>query len=271
MTGIAALDPQSFQCYPDQNSASYPQHLTVFCDFDGPIVNVSNRYYATYKLSLSTTQTSYQAQGITLPIQMLSKQQFWEMKQNRVADVEIAMRSGLQGEQIDFFLGRVSQIVNQPFLLQKDRVQPGANRALALLHSQGVKLVLVTLRCQLQAAQILRNHGLTRLFVGIYGTENHNAAYKNYAGVKTKLLKKAIAQQTQAIGSPLSAWMVGDTEADLLAAQELSIPTIALTCGMRSRFYLQQFQPTCMHSNLLTAAHYLLELDVLPNLKTRVR
>ncbi|NEO97796.1 MAG: HAD family hydrolase [Symploca sp. SIO2E9] len=259
MTGIAALEPQSPQCYQARNQASYPQHLTVFCDFDGPIVNVSNRYYATYKLSLSATQVSYQAQGINLPIQMLSKKQFWEMKQNRVADVEIAMRSGLQGEQIDFFLGRVSEIVNQSFLLQKDRLQPGASRALALLHFRGVKLVLVTLRCQLQAAQILRNHGLTRLFVGIYGTENHNAAYQNYAGVKTKLLKKALADQAKTIGYPLSAWMVGDTEADLLAAQGLSIPTVALTCGIRSRFYLQQFQPTCIQSNLLAAAHYLLE------------
>ncbi|NER29654.1 MAG: HAD family hydrolase [Symploca sp. SIO1C4] len=259
MTGIVALDPQSPQNYHNQNHGSYRQHLIVFCDFDGPIVNVSNRYYATYKLSLSATQVVYQTQGINLPIQMLSKKQFWEMKQNRVADVEIAMRSGLQGEQIDFFLERVSEIVNQSFLLQKDRLQPGASWALALLHSQGVKLVLVTLRCQLQATQILRNHGLTRLFVGIYGTENQNTAYQNYTGVKTKLLKKAIADQAKITGDPLSAWMVGDTEADLLAAQELSIPTIALTCGIRSQFYLQQFQPTCIHSNLLAAAHYLLE------------
>jgi phosphoglycolate phosphatase-like HAD superfamily hydrolase len=259
MIGVAASSLQPPQCYQRQNKAPLSQQLTVFCDFDGPIVDVSNRYYTTYQLGLADTQGFYQAEGITLPIQMLSKQQFWQMKQDRVPDVEIAMRSGLQGEQIDFFVGRVIEIVNQPALLKKDQIQPGVHWALALLHSQGVRLVLVTLRCQLQATQILRNYGLTRLFSGIYGSSDRDAAYQNQAELKTQLLEKAIAEQSLLAGRAISGWMVGDTEADLLAGQALSIPTIALTCGIRSHFYLKQFQPTCIHSDLLAAAHYLLE------------
>jgi phosphoglycolate phosphatase len=125
MIGVATSDLQPPQCDRRQNTAPFSQPLTVFCDFDGPIVDVSNRYYTTYKVALAETQASYQAQGISLPIQRLSKQQFWHMKQDRVPDVEIAMRSGLQGEQIDFFLGRVIEIVNQPALLNQDRLQPG--------------------------------------------------------------------------------------------------------------------------------------------------
>jgi hypothetical protein len=52
--------------------------------------------------------------------------------------------------------------------------------------------VLVTLRCQSQAAQILRNYGLTRLFSGIYGSSDRNAAYQNQAELKTQLLEKAL-------------------------------------------------------------------------------
>jgi phosphoglycolate phosphatase-like HAD superfamily hydrolase len=259
MIGVATSDLQPPRCYQRQNTASSSQQLTVFCDFDGPIVDVSNRYYTTYKLALAETQVSYQAQDINLPIQRLKKEQFWQMKQDRVPDVEIAMRSGLHGEQIDFFLGRVVEIVNQPALLGQDKLQPGVSWALALLHSQGVRLVLVTLRCQSQATQILRNYGLTRLFSGIYGTSDRNAAYQNQAELKTQLLEKAIAEQSQLAGRPLSAWMVGDTEADLLAGQALSIPTIAVTCGIRSHFYLQQFQPTRIHSDLLAAAHYVIK------------
>src|ERR687893_96470 len=107
MIGVAASSLQPPQCYQRQNKAPLSQQLTVFCDFDGPIVDVSNRYYTTYQLGLADTQGFYQAEGITLPIQMLSKQQFWQMKQDRVPDVELATRSGLQGEQIDFFVGRV--------------------------------------------------------------------------------------------------------------------------------------------------------------------
>ncbi|MBD1841748.1 HAD family hydrolase [Coleofasciculus sp. FACHB-64] len=254
----AASDLQPPQPYRGQAAAPHLQKLTVFCDFDGPLVDVSHRYYSTYQLGLADTQEIYQEQGEILHLQVLTKEQFWQMKQDRVPDVEIAMRSGLQGEQINVFLQRVVSIVNQPALLQKDKMQPGVNWALALLHSQGIKLVLVTLRCQSQALQILQNHGLARLFSGIYGTQDSHAAYQNYAEVKTQLLTTAIAEHCSPWQTADDCWMVGDTEADILAGQALSIPTIALTCGIRSPQRLRQFQPTRIHSDLLSVAHYLL-------------
>lgn len=259
MRGVAATNPYSFPSDMSQNTSSLLHDLTVFCDFDGPIVDVSNRYYTTYRLGLADTLRFYQTQDITLPIQMLTKQQFWQMKQDRVPDVEIAMRSGLQGEEINFFLKRVVTIVNQPALLQQDSLQPAVSWALALLHSQGAKLVLVTLRCHLQAEQLLSHYGLSNLFSGIYGTEDCQVAYHNNAQLKTQLLEQAFSEQLQRIGHTVSAWMVGDTEADIRAGQALSIPTIALTCGIRSHFYLKQFHPTRICSDLLDAAHYLVE------------
>ena len=258
MNCVAASNLQPPQYYRHQNHVLGLQQLTVFCDFDGPIVDVSRRYYTTYQLALADTQAFYQAQNLTLPISPLSKQQFWEMKRNRVPDVKVARNSGLKEEQIDFFLGRVVEIVNQPALLHKDRLQPGVSWALGLLHSRGVRLVLVTLRCQSQATQILRNHGLTRLFGGIYGTSNCHAAYQNYAELKRQLLQQAVTEQSLLSQQPASALMVGDTEADLIAAQSLSLPTIALTCGIRSFSYLQQFEPTYIYTDLLTAAQDLL-------------
>ncbi|MBD1831719.1 HAD family hydrolase [Cyanobacteria bacterium FACHB-472] len=268
MKGTAPSVSQPPQCYQRQATSPYYPELTVFCDFDGPIVDVSRRYYTTYQLALAETQELYQAQGEILPITMLKLEQFWQMKQERVPDVEIAMRSGLAGEQIDIFLQCVVNLVNQPALLQKDKMQPGVNWALPLLHSQGFKLVLVTLRSSSQVTQILQNYGLARLFSGIYGTEDDDAAYVNYAHVKTQLLEKAIAQHSQPNSESSLAWMVGDTEADILAGQAVSIPTIALTCGIRSRQRLQQFQPTCIHNDLLSVAHYLLEVNsprLMPN------
>lgn len=240
-----------------ESSQIYPK-MTVFCDFDGPLVDVSDRYYTTYQLALAHTQAYYQGKGIALPIQVLDKHQFWQMKQDRTPDKEIAMRSGLQGEQIQAFLGCVGKIVNQPELLHKDKMQPGINWALGLLHCKGVRLVLVTLRCQSQATQMLRNYGLSRLFSNIYGTEDAQAAYQNYAEMKTELLAKAIAEQRE-LGLPIQpAWMIGDTEADIIAGKALGIPTIALTCGIRSQSYLKQFHPTRIHSDLLSSVHYLL-------------
>lgn len=260
MNCLATFNSQPPQSRQYQASAEVSPQLTLFCDFDGPIVDVSDRYYSTYQLALVETQAFYQDQGIPLSIQILSKQQFWQMKQNRVPDVEIASRSGLDARQTDIFLKHVLQLVNQPDLLHKDKMQPGVNWGLALLHSQGVQLVLVTLRCQTQVKQILQNYGLLRLFSGIYGADDIQAAYKNYAELKTQLLEQAITELSQRGTIGAAQWMIGDTEADILAGQSLSIPTIALTCGIRSPQLLQPFHPTLIQRDLLSAAHYLLKV-----------
>lgn len=230
--------------------------LTVFCDFDGPLVDVSERYYATYQAALLHTQAMYQQAGTTIPLNCLSKDLFWQMKRSRVSDIEIAMRSGLQEEQISVFLDHVQEIVNGSHLLHLDTMQGGVNWSLALLHSHGAKLVLVTLREKQQVIKMLDQYGLKRLFTGIYGSDDCETAYLNNVDVKTALLKEAIAHQ----GELSDQWlMVGDTEADILAAQRLNIPAIAVTCGIRDEAYLATYQPDYACTDLLSVAHFLLD------------
>jgi phosphoglycolate phosphatase len=240
----------------------FSTRMTVFCDFDGPIINVSERYYCTYQLGLADTQALYQAEGIPLNLHLLSKEQFWQMKQDRVPDVEIALRSGLRGAQIDTFLQRVNQIVNQPTLLHKDQLQPGVRWALALLRAHGARLILVTLRCQEQVTQILEGYGLANLFTCICGTQDIHSAYQNSAELKAVLLGQLLKTPALWEFQKQPVWMMGDTEADILAGQSFGIPTIALTCGIRSGTYLQQHRPTHLFTDLLTAAHYLVGLTV---------
>lgn len=237
-----------------QDGNSQPS-LTVFCDLDGPIVDVSDRYYTTYKLALEETREYYETKGVFLPIAPLSKAEFWTMKQNRVPDSEIAQRSGLDEGHIEHFRSSVVAIVNQPELLHLDRIQSGVHWALALLHSRGVRLILVTLRPQMEAVQLLQNYGLARLFTCICGTQITDAAYYNYTALKTALLREIV----QELGPELQeAWMIGDTEADILAGHAVGIPTIGVTCGIRSHQKLEELQPTRIHSDLISSSHYLL-------------
>ncbi|BAW97300.1 haloacid dehalogenase-like hydrolase domain protein [[Synechococcus] sp. NIES-970] len=230
--------------------------LTMFCDFDGPLVDVSERYYGTYRAALQHTQQIYAHQGQAVPLKCLSKDQFWQMKRQRVSDIEIAIQSGLQEEQITFFLDHVRAIVNDATLLHLDKMQGGVNWSLGLLHSYGVKLVLVTLREKQQVCKMLDQYGLRRLFSGIYGSDNHQTAYLNNAEAKTALLKQAIAEQ----GEVSDQWlMVGDTEADIVAAKNMKIAAIAVTCGIRDLSTLEGYQPEHCCSDLLSVAHFLLE------------
>ena len=240
-------------CFP-----KWEQELTIFCDFDGPIVDVSDRYYSTYKLGLMRTISYYKEQAKKLSPKQLSKAQFWQMKQDRIDDVEITKISGLQGQQIDFFLEQVQKIVNHPMLLEQDKIQPGVNWALGMLHLKGVQLVLVTLRSTSQVENILEKQNIKHLFSGIYGRKDCESAYQNKAALKTELLKKASTD----FGDRTSAYTIGDTEADILAAKKLGIPAIALTCGIRSYKYLKQFQPDYFYANLLSSVRHLLKQKV---------
>jgi phosphoglycolate phosphatase len=245
--------------------------MTVFCDFDGPIVDVSDRYYSTYHLALTDTAKFYREFSQPSPknpnflekLTVLTKAQFWQMKQNRVPDREIAQQSGLDDVQIDYFLRRVMEIVNCANLLHLDKIQPGVTWALGLLRSQGCKLILVTLRDRSEAIDMLEQNGLRPLFTGIYGTASSEAAYQNYSQIKTQLLQRAMREHHVTNHNLDRSWMIGDTEADVLAGQAMGISTIALTCGIRSTNQLSQLQPTLIKTDLLCAVHHLVGLSSL--------
>ncbi len=236
--------------------------MTVFCDFDGPLVDVSDRYYSTYRLALAEIHGAHFNAPITLT--PLSKAEFWQMKQERVPDIEIAKRSGLPIDAIDPFLATVSNLVNHPDLLHQDVIQPGVTWALQLLHSQAVQLVLVTLRDQDQARQILQTAQLDHLFSGIYGANNGvEVAYQNSIELKTQLLKLAVGRHwPPSVRQHHPAWVIGDTEADVWSGRNLDIPTIALTCGIRSHGYLQKQSPTMILTDLLSASNHLVRAAV---------
>jgi phosphoglycolate phosphatase len=237
---------------------------TVFCDFDGPLVDVSARYYNTYRLALANVCKYYNTDNLLVSLTPLSQEEFWQMKRNRVPDIEIAGKSGLPPAAIDPFLSQVGYIVNHSDLLYQDTIQPGASWALNLLRSQGIELVLVTLRAQEQAEQILAQADLLHLFSGVFGTHTQeDMAYVNSIELKTQLLRDAAAiHWPPAVRDRQTACAIGDTEADIWAGRNLGIETIALTCGIRSREYLQQQSPTVILADLVSASNYLVRSQV---------
>jgi phosphoglycolate phosphatase-like HAD superfamily hydrolase len=241
-----------------------PPQSVIFCDFDGPIVDVSERYYQTYRLGLATVQATYQTQQrAALPLQPLSKQQFWWMKQNRVADREIATASGLPDSLVDEFLQQVGRLVNHPHLLGLDQLQPGAGEAIAQIKRQNIRLVLVTLRHPRQVQSFLQAHDLSQDIDQIYGIYDIQAAHFNRVEQKVELLQQAMSEQ-QCQGFCLQgAWMIGDTEADVVAGQENQLPTVALSCGVRSQAYLQALNPTLVESTLQQAVAQILSQQAL--------
>ncbi|MFK8182643.1 MAG: HAD family hydrolase [Phormidesmis sp.] len=236
----------------------------VFCDFDGPIVDVSERYYQTYRQGLlSVDEYATGRLGRSLNLRPLSKAQFWKMKQNRVADLEIAIRSGLPADLFEPFMQQVQRIVNHPSLLNWDCLQPTALSALRYFKARGVRVVLVTLRHPRQVQAFLEENSLVPLVAEVHGALDVNAAHANRVEQKRELLAEAIAQQQARGYNVQKSWMVGDTEADVLAGQTMGLDTAALSCGVRSEGYLRQLQPSKIYKCLMSAARDLMESTVL--------
>ncbi len=230
---------------------------TIFCDFDGPIVDVSERYYATYQQGLQLVQDQALAKGETISVRPISKSQFWTFKQNRIPDRQIAHWSGLESHQIDNFLAQVNRIVNHPSLLSHDQIQPKVQEALVIFQHCGVRLVLVTLRCPDQVREFLAKNHLQGVFSELFGMPRIEAAYTNQTNHKVERLQAAIAAQQRQGYTLRNAWMIGDTEADIMAGQSLGLETVALTCGIRSSNYLQSFRPTYLMPDLWAASQRL--------------
>lgn len=54
--------------------------LRLITDFDGPIIDVSERYYKVYEYCLEKTRYPDQS------VQQLSKEEFWQLKRSRVPE-----------------------------------------------------------------------------------------------------------------------------------------------------------------------------------------
>ncbi|MEM9818106.1 MAG: HAD hydrolase-like protein [Cyanobacteria bacterium P01_D01_bin.6] len=240
-------------------SINLPSGSTLFCDFDGPIADVSDRYYYTYCLALKATQADYARRQIALPVRRLTKAQFWYMKQHRVPDTTIADWSGLSGQQVDDFLSYVPPLVNQSALLHHDQLQPGGKIALTRLRDRGIRIVIVTLRQSAQVLDFLHQYDLATMISQIYGSEDAETAYANRTEHKIAHLQEAIADQNRLGFDTRHSCMVGDTEADVCAGQAVGLPTLALTCGIRSSLHLKGFSPTGVFRDLHTAVAYLTE------------
>ncbi|MGB3492133.1 MAG: HAD hydrolase-like protein [Elainellaceae cyanobacterium] len=132
--------------------------LRIITDFDGPIMDVSPRYYHVYLHCLEEMQRPGQ------PLQVLPQDEFWALKRARVPERQIGMRSGLDEDQAKAFAKMRGRIVHSlPFLIH-DQVIPGAIATLEQMQALSIDLAVMTMRhtCELDAA--FQQYGLARFF-----------------------------------------------------------------------------------------------------------
>ncbi|NDJ21777.1 HAD hydrolase-like protein [Nostoc sp. B(2019)] len=224
--------------------------LRLITDFDGPIIDVSERYYRVYQFCLEKTR--YQNQTV----RELSKAEFWQMKRSRVPEKQIALNSGLDEAQAQEFSQLRRQTVHTEPYFQYDSLAPGAVDALLKIQQAGVDLAVMTMRRVWELDYAFKKYDLGRFF-----PENRCYCLSNDY-VKTRDIEDKpllMARALTELSSAADTWMVGDTEADIAAAKKHGIKVMAVECGIRDRTQLELYHPDLIVKDLSFAVGLILE------------
>lgn len=223
--------------------------MRLITDFDGPIMDVSHRYYRVYQFCLAETRRSNQE------IQELSKSEFWNLKRAQVKEVEIGLRSGLDAEQAERFSQLRRDTVHRMEYMSLDRPVDGAVETLERLQSLGWELVVMTMRRVRELDEALECCQLARFFA----PEHRYCLANDYVKTRDVDDKPRLMARARAELAPApQTWMVGDTEADIAAARSAGIPIVGVLSGIRDRDRLDGYEPDAIAPNLGGAIDYIL-------------
>lgn len=208
---------------------------TTFFDLDGPILDVSEKYYRSYSYIL--TQDGYDP---------IDKYLYWELKRNRTPEKEIHLLSGAEGI-VDYKQRRIN-IIEKDEYLAYDVIQKGAIESLRMAKTRG-QVILVTLRSsKKQLFRQLTSLKLTDFFddILISGDETDP---------RWKIKYNLVVDKFGAINSEFL--FIGDTETDILAGKNLGCDkTIGVLNGIRNIILLKEVSPDI----IITGIHKLNEI-----------
>lgn len=224
--------------------------MRIITDFDGPIMDLSDRYYHVYQLCLSQVRAPNQS------IKVLTKAEFWAYKRARISEQQVGIESGLTAAQSEVFKNLRDRTAHQLQYLSIDQIIPSAIPALEQIQSSGVELIVMTLRrtCELNPA--FGQYNLDRFFppdCRYCLTDD----YQKQGDIKDKT--QLMAQALLELKPDLDTWMIGDTETDIIAAQSHGIKVIGVLSGIRDIDQLLLYQPDKIVENLATAVEFILE------------
>jgi phosphoglycolate phosphatase-like HAD superfamily hydrolase len=224
--------------------------VRIITDFDGPIMDLSDRYYHVYQLCLAKVQQPNQA------IKILTKAEFWTSKQAHISEQQVGIESGLTAAQSEVFKELRDRHAHQIQYLSLDRVVPGSIAALERIQASGIELLVMTLRRTRELEPALQQYKLDRFFP-LHCRYCLSDDYVKHGDVraKTQLMAQALAE----LKPDANTWMIGDTEADIVAAKTHGIKVIGVLSGIRDLDRLAQYQPDKIVANLAEAVDFILD------------
>ena len=223
----------------------------IFTDFDGPIMDVSERYYQVYLYCLKKISQPEQS------VKTLSKSEFWELKRSQIPEQKIAELSGLrnQDQAIAFAHLRRATVHTHPYF-ECDRLIESAVKALEKAQHADIDLAVMTMRRRRELEPVLEKYDLKRFFPSdrIFCLDDDYIKTVDTQD-KPKLMQRAQTTLPKAT----EQWMIGDTEADIIAAQSHDVHAIAILSGIRNESQLKKYNPNQIFPTLIASINDILK------------
>jgi len=194
-----------------------------FFDLDGPILDVSNKYYQVYKFLME----KYGHEPI-------DKDLYWTLKRKKEPVDQILSLSGAE-DQLDRYRAERVSLIETDTYISYDKLQPNIMDTLTKL-AQKYTLILVTLRGSRPALlSELERLDLIRQFESILSSGEHlNPRWK---------IKYNLVQNYFHGNLPESGYFIGDTDTDISAGKNLGFKTIGVNSGIRNEKLIKSFVP----------------------------
>lgn len=213
---------------------------TIFFDLDGPIIDVAPKFYYLYTEMFS-------AGGHPV----LSINEYWNLKRNKVPEPQIAARTAPQGF-IDGYVPERIRVIEDIKYLEHDCLIDGARDVLDSLHGR-YQLILVTLRNRRENLMWeLKHLDLIKYFDHILTKEDNHGDFK----IKVELITGYLQ------GKKPAGIIIGDTESDIKAGKTLGLKTVAVCCGIRTKEYLQALAPDYIIDSINQLSEVLAREDI---------
>ncbi len=222
----------------------------VITDFDGPLMDVSGRYYHVYQLCLEKNRADQS------DIRLLPKSEFWQLKRNRVTEEEIGIISGLGEFEAKSFAKMRKATVHDLCYFEHDEIIPGVFESLERAQNMGLDLALMTMRRRRELEQAFQRYQFERFF----REDRCYCLADDFIKTTDVQDKPTLMDRAQRELPPVqSTWMIGDTEADIAAAKKYQVKMIAVLSGIRSRDLLEKYDPDYIVDDLAQAIDLIAE------------
>lgn len=195
----------------------------IFIDLDGTLIDIAPRHHRVYEACVC----SYNGRALLLD-------KYWQLKRDDTPWRDILPMSGIDASLESDFLKLFISKIESPDELSQDRLFADSLSVLEKL-SDNHNLYLLSLRRNESALnQEIDELGIRRFFKQILS---------GHSETKSGTLTKK-AEIIRSIGvDPQSVTVIGDTEADIVAAQDIGATSIALRSGIRSDKFLAATTP----------------------------